>query len=439
MRSVLFLIVLMTVCGSWTTSAYGQDDPMSAINPDMPARLKINEERVKASGIRRLEGKHIVLYTDLRERSDLEELVTAFDMATDQWCEHFEIDKARAEPWKVSVMLIGKLFQMRSAGLVPRNLPKFEAGVNQGHEIWLYPQQGNYYTRHLLLHEGTHAFMQWFLGDSGPPWYSEGMAEMLALHEWKDGQLKLNFQVTSNEQAEYWGRPKKIRELRDEGNIKTLQEIMAVEAIFAKQVENYAWSWAACEFFKRHPLTVKPFKELSLACNDTSPRFSSRFLTRLEPVRPQIERDWKLFVHELDYGIQSDTIAITNIEPSDKDIYTVQTDRSWQRTAIKVQKGDKLVVSTQGKYQVNQTSQPWICEANGVTIDYYKGRPLGMLMMGISNEDSVEGLLKPVGIGNRKKLVAEFDGELCFRINESTIRMADNKGEIKVHIKTLNQ
>ena len=55
----------------------GHLDPGVATQPAQPA----DAERVVANGIRRLEGKHIDLYTDLRNRPDIDELVEVFDAA----------------------------------------------------------------------------------------------------------------------------------------------------------------------------------------------------------------------------------------------------------------------------------------------------------------------------------------------------------------------
>ena len=61
---VIFIATLLL-----TSFSYGQRDlaHMREINPQMPEPMEINEERVIANGILRIEGKHVVLYTDLRE------------------------------------------------------------------------------------------------------------------------------------------------------------------------------------------------------------------------------------------------------------------------------------------------------------------------------------------------------------------------------------
>ena len=65
---------------------------------------------------------------------------------------------------------------------MPTGDDKFLHGLSTGSDLWLYDQPSAYYRRHLLLHEGTHAFMGKFLGGCGPGWYMEGTAELFGTH-----------------------------------------------------------------------------------------------------------------------------------------------------------------------------------------------------------------------------------------------------------------
>jgi len=155
--------------GSWQAN-------MRAINSEVPESFEINEDTVQATGIQRLAGKHITLYTDVRQ-PEVNELVSVFDKSISQWCQIFQVEPKRVTHWKMRVILIANskdTKRFKKAGLIPDQLPKFLAGYQRGPDIWLYLQPGDYYTRHLLLHEGTHAMMQWFLNGHGAPWYSEG-------------------------------------------------------------------------------------------------------------------------------------------------------------------------------------------------------------------------------------------------------------------------
>ena len=70
------------------------------------------------------------------------------------------------------------------AGLMKESTLLSYHGRQIGAEFWLNDQSWDYYRRHLLLHEATHAFMRHLPGEAIdlPFWYLEGMAEMLSTH-----------------------------------------------------------------------------------------------------------------------------------------------------------------------------------------------------------------------------------------------------------------
>ena len=82
----------------------------------------------------------------------------------------------------------------------------------------------------MLLHEGTHAFMARWLGGAGPPWYMEGIAELLATHHWQKGQLTLDVMPQSKEEMPYWGRIKLVKDENAAGRGMTLEQIMRYDA-----------------------------------------------------------------------------------------------------------------------------------------------------------------------------------------------------------------
>ena len=377
---LIFIAVLLLA-----SVVYGQRDlaHMREINPQMPAPMEIDEERVIANGILRIEGKHVVLYTDLREQAEIVELAKVFDLAVPQWCEYFQVDPATAEGWQVNAFVIGDKKKFVAAGLFPEDLPEFPSGFNRDHNMWVYLQPGNYYTRHLLLHEGTHSFMQWFLQGSGPPWYSEGMAELLAVHRWQEGELELNYNLRSAEEAEYWGRVKIIREDVAAGDSRSLEDVFRMPNQAFRSVRNYAWAWAACKFFSEHPLSRAQFAELESIANDRSGEFSRKFFRTVKNDWPQLKRDWQLFLADMEYGIQIAQLAIIDVEGQGGDVFSIDATRGWQKTTFEVKKGQTYEINASGRFQVADDGTPWPCEPGGVTIEYFRGHPLGMLMAGI--------------------------------------------------------
>ena len=144
------------------------------------ANPEVDENRLSKAGIRRLEGRHLVLYTDVVLDREVRSLPDVFDQAYDQWCEYFDIATPSSEPWKVTGCLMSDRAKFADNGLLPEDLPQFRHGYSVGHSFWLDDQSTPYYRRHLFLHEGTHAFVNTHLGADAPPWYSEGLAELLA-------------------------------------------------------------------------------------------------------------------------------------------------------------------------------------------------------------------------------------------------------------------
>lgn len=415
-------------------------DDMRQINPDMPPPLSIDEKVVAANGIRKLTGKHVTIYTDIPHRQHVKELPTVFDLAVPQWCQYFGIAKDRAENWHVRAMVMGDEKRFRSAGLIVEGMPTFLAGLQQGHEMWVYLQPGKYYTRHLMLHEGTHAFMQWFLGGMGAPWYTEGMAEMIGLHSWSNDQLQLNFRLTDRRQAEYWGRIKIIRQDRDQDQSMSIDEILEIPAASFRQVRFYAWSWAACEFFSKHPRTRQMFADLRRQAREDRNTFNRQFRKSIEPFRNELNIDWQLFVNEIDFGFEVDRAAICEIERKAERSFALDVTRGWQRTGIHVQANESVEIKTRGRFAVARENQTdWMCEANGITIEYYRQRPLGQLMIGVVTTDASEltGLIQPLPLPENGILKMKHTGTLCFRINESPAKLDDNHGQLEISIQKI--
>ena len=429
---------------------------MQAINSKIPTSFEINEDLVNAAGIEKRIGKHIVLYTDVRQEN-IGELVSIFDKAITPWCQIFGVAPKRAENWQMRVFLIANSkdrTRFEKTGLIPEELPEFLAGYQRGPNIWLYLQPGEYYTRHLLIHEGTHAMMQWFLNGHGAPWYSEGMAELIGVHQWKDDSIKLKYRLRDRSQAPYWGRVKQVKDDLKNGEAMTLAEVLRIEPRSFLKVRAYAWSWAACDFFTNHSRTKKMFPKMQKIASQQPEIFNRKFVEQLKPHWDELERDWALMVSEMEYGyavesgqISNATASTTNDPKSPIANFSIQSNRSWQSTNIKLKKGDRLRISGSGEFKVGQSGtanpQPWPCQSNGITIQYYRGHPLGMLhaaMLNLDGEtsmDQIAGLLDPLPIGISREITVPSDGLLCLRINESPAKLDDNQDALEVRVEKL--
>jgi len=412
---------------------------MRRLNPRMPPPLELDAKRIEAQGITAVTGEHLTLYSDLRDEARCRDLVAAFDAAVPQWGSFFGIPGGQLRPWHLVGFLVQDRERFKAAGLWPEDLPEFPAGYNLGHHFWIFPQEGNYYTRHLLLHEGTHAFMQWYLGGSGPPWYSEGMAEWLALHRWSEGSLELKARIADRNQVDYWGRPKLIRKALEAGRRMRLDELFDFPNSAFRNVESYAWAWAGCEFLARHPLSAKSFAQLPKFAEDSSAAFSRDLKRKLKADWDRLELDWQQFVEELDYGILADRLAIRPVEETAQaaeGTFRLATAWGWQDSGIEVAAGEEKQIEARGRYMIRTGDPPWPCEAGGITIEYYRGRPLGELLVAVLPEDpKFNEVLVPLPIGTSRRLTFERAGRLLFRINESPVWLEDNTGELEIRVR----
>ena len=448
-KILLCLLGLMAVLlnAGWLPSAAAQSDDdrevqrarMSRLNPRMSAAMPIDLERVADAGVFVTSGKNIDLYSDIDDDVQRQQWVDLFDGATVQWCKLFNVDIDTTKPWRMTAVIMKDQTRITNAGLIPDDLPKFPAGYNRGHEFWVYLQNDQYFTRHLILHEGTHAFMQWFLGSSGTPWYSEGMAEWVALHSWDGQRVKLNQTITDKSQTPGWGRVNLLKKLLAKGPPKSLDDIFNTPPTAFRDVNAYAWSWAGCEFLAHHRLSKEAFAELPKRLRGSLYRFRENFRAELQPHWQALSRDWYLYIHEVGYGTDIEATALNEATKNDDGSFNITATSSWQSTGITVTTGDAIKITSSGDFIVGNTTKPWRCESDGITAEYYGGHPLGKLM-GAVITDGPEQIVQ-IPVGNRpdtgKPLTFTRDGVLALRINESPAKLGDNSGRLKVSIEKL--
>lgn len=405
---------------------------------DLPT---IEPGKLAVAGIRTLRGKHITIYTDVPAAPEVDELPQVFDAAVPLLGQYFGVAPERLADFKLIGSVIREKERFQGVGLYPEDLPPFPHGYSRGSEIWLYDQPSAYYRRHLMLHEGVHAFAHRLLGGSGPPWYMEGIAELLGTHLWKDGQLKLASMPPTKEEVPYWGRVKIVQDERAAGRGMSLLAIMKYDARAHLKNEPYGWCWAAAAFFDQHPLTQEKFRALRGDTRDRSIDFSKRFYEALQPHWPAINEDWELFTAEIDYGYDISRAAVVRRPagplPTGGVTISVAADRDWQSSGITLEAGKTYALTASGRFQVAREQVPWISEAGGVTIRYYQGRPLGLLLAAVSSEPplSPTPLLLPHAIGLSGEITPTTAGTLYLRVNDSPADLGDNAGEVAVTIR----
>lgn len=393
-------------------------------------------------GFQRLKGKYVDVITDLPIDAEIRSLPAVFDAAVPRWCEEFDMDLEDVADWHVEAFIMLRRDEFQKAGFIPSKLPAFPYGFQFGNQVWVVEQPSPYYRRHLLLHEGTHWFMNRKYGDHGPPWFMEGTAEWLGTHRWDGKNLTMGIVPKTKVEVEYWGRISLIQQQLTDGVAPSLEEILRYDSKAHQNVEAYAWSWAAVIFLKNHPDTSQAFNEL-LEQKMTSDQTLTRWLFRkLQSQWPQIRREWNAMLTELEYGYDpgNGMLAVSRLaKPIGEKPVTLMlaANRTWQTPNVKIAEGDTIIIEANGEYSVGDNPKPWRCQPAGVTLEYYRGEPLGKLMMTVSGTLDKEQYSQPIeviAVGEQLKYTAKHDGELHFRINESNSGLGDNSGKVTVTI-----
>jgi hypothetical protein len=413
----------------------------------------IDDAKLQSAGIRKLVSKHLILYTDAPASAAVDRLPAEFDQAVPQWAAYFNIDPAKTESWQPRAFLVSDPKKFAALGLMPRGYEQFENGITVDSQMWLKDQPTDYYRRHLLLHEGTHAFMIEYLGGCGPGWYMEGTAELLGTHhiDAKTGKLTLGIMPQNREEVPMLGRVKLIEDARANHRVLTFQEVMELDNRRQLGNEAYAWCWAAAKFLDSHPRYRDRFRQLyTLVLND---KFNDVVRQRFANDWADLNAEWLAFIATLDFGFNFERMAI-KFEPGEPladvtHFESISADRGWQSTRAYLEAGKSYEITAWKQFQIAEDHQggatkPWLCEPGGVTIDYHDGRPLGILLGAIdTREEGKQGkpagasnptFTDPTAIGLRTILKPTANGTLYLRVNDSAAQLDDNNGTLRIKI-----
>ncbi len=391
--------------------------------------------------LRRLEGKHLTLWTDLPAGPEVDRLPEYFDQAYPLYCDFFGVDSKKHEAWHMVGYVMKDRNRFVRNGMLPHALPKFEHGFTAGNRLWVVDQPSDYYRRHLLLHEGVHGFCLALFDWCGPPWFMEGLAELLATHRIENGRIILNSFPAERESVPMWGRIKLVQDAFREKRALTLERVLAFGPSAHLDTTAYAWSWAAAAFLEAHPAYHDAFRR---SIDDFKRRKdpTERLKTELRDEWNALAAEWKVFVQSLEYGhdIASTAIDFSPGKPlaGEPREVLVRADRGWQNSGIRLASGRPVILSARGRFIVARTTAPWPCEPPGVTLRYYQGRPLGILLAAVVPDDpgdNPNSLLFPYEVGTGATIRPEVAGTLLFKINDCAGELHDNMGEVTVTVR----
>jgi hypothetical protein len=426
--------------------AFAADVRAQSISNGQVIVRSVDEARASDAGIRKLAGRHLVLYTDLPSGRAIDSLPAVFDQAVQLWAEYFGVDLAQVADWQVRSFLIGDRAKFEALGLTPADNALIH-GYARGSDVWLSDQPTDYYRRHLLLHEGTHAFMATFLGGCGPGWYSEGMAELLATHrlDSETGKLTLNIMPRDRQEVPMLGRIKLVRDAVVENHALALPAVMEIDNRQQLGNDAYAWCWAAATFLDSHPRYRERFRTLQKQVQD--PNFNDMVRREFADDWDELLAEWQAYVATLEHGYDFERMAIrfergtplSGKSQTGRGVrreVTVAADRGWQSSGVWLEARKTYRVTARGRFQIAvEKGLAWPCEPGGVTIEYHDSRPLGMLLGAIVPAGAGGATFaKPQAIGLGCEISPDVSGTLYLRVNDSAARLGDNRGALTIEI-----
>jgi len=412
------------------------------------------EAQARRAGLRILAGRHLVLATDrpVRPGDGVEELPAVFDEAVAAWCRHYRVEPAAVADWRCFGCLVVDRERFRAAGLMPDWLPPFKNGFCDRNRFWLFDQPNPAYRRHLLLHEGVHAFTLTLRDLATPAWYSEGIAEYLATHRLEaDPAGRLTFVPTPipdrPEDVEQLGRIEMLRELRAEGRAPSLAQVLAVAPAEHGSIADYAASWAAVALLANHPTWKDGFTALERG--PLGPDFNERLAGLPGWDASRAGRDFDAFTAEVDYGWDFARQAID--WAADEPLgglrrFSVAADRGWQNAEVTLAAGRRYAFAARGRAGVGSvaapagTEVPLESEAEGITLEWYRGRPLGRLLIGqwqAAPADGCRPRFEILAEGTAGEFTAVAAGPLYLKLNAPPGRLATHRGGLSVTIEPL--
>lgn len=268
--------------------------------------------------------------------------------------------------------------------------------------------------REIPQHECVHAYCGQAFGDTGPTWYSEGMAEVGKY--WRDKDASAVH--CSDYVAKY------LRESKP----KELSEIIAPFQVTGDSWQNYSWRWALCHLLGNNPNYSARFRPLGIAL--MSHRRGVSFRRVYGAMAKEINFEYHFFLKHVEPGFRVDLCSwdwkARYRQPSGSGYLSAKIDagHGWQPSRLLVKKGMKYQVSASGTWKIAPKGDDLTADGDSEG----RGKLVGILF-----EDYK--LSEPFDVGAYGTFTAPSDGNLLLRCRDKWTEIADNKGVMTVRLK----
>jgi hypothetical protein len=392
----------------------------------------------RRAGLRVFAGRRLVLATDRASRAGdgVEELCGVFDEAFEGWCRHYGIAPEQTGDWRALGSLVVDRERFRAAGLLPDAIPPFANGYCDRSRFWLADQSNPDYRRHLLLHEGVHAFTLTVRGIDTPTWYTEGIAELLATHRIDGGRFVATPIPGDPDEVEQLGRIEELRRLAEAGRAPSLADVLATPGGEHRRIADYAASWAIVAMLALHPRHADGFRRLEQGPLDAA--LTGRLRAGESWNEALAARDFAAFLDDIGHGFDFHRSAIDWRRGSPLEAagtVAVAAGRGWQNTGLSLASGQAVSFEATGRCRLGLLRDRVIeTEADGISLAWHRGRPLGRLLIAQWLDAGGAGRFVVIGEGREGTIRARVDGPLFARLNEPPGELADSEGSILLRL-----
>lgn len=266
----------------------------------------------------------------------------------------------------------------------------------------------------VIQHECTHGFCHLAFGSTGPTWLAEGLAEMGQYWKFDKRAVDIN--------------PRVIAYLQGHQPKRKLREIAVPGRVDPGTWQDYAWRWALCHLLANNPNYADRFKPLAIALMKKQKGASFEVVYGL--TAQQLAFEYELFLDQLDNGYRADLCAwqwnrkFSPLAGKRRTQVKVSALLGWQATGVQLDTGASYDLAAVGNWKIAKDGGEY--DADGDKI----GR--GQLVAVIYNNFK---LSDPFPIGKLKSFVSPNHGQLFLRCQDDWNRLADNAGELMVHIR----
>jgi len=261
-------------------------------------------------------------------------------------------------------------------------------------------------------HEAIHAYCGITFGETGPTWYSEGMAEVGQY--WRENDKGVNAHQV-------------VIDYLKSRDPKPLMEIInnPLETT-GDSWQNYAWRWAVCHLLGFNENYTARFKPLGMSMlTGSNASFESVYGAQAQ----EIDFEYRLFLQDLEPGYRCDLCTwdwktpFKAIKSKPGSLAKINARSGWQASRGLVEPGVTYQLNTTGTWKITKMGEDLTAAGNAQG----QGRLWGIVFNDYT-------LSEPFELGEVRTFTAPCEGKLYLRCGDAWGQLDDNTGIITVRI-----